>query len=113
VLRLVWQGGHDALDAGRLSALTAELSEQLESGHDATSEAPKALLRANTEAALAAGVFGVPAFEVDGRMFWGLEGLPMLRAYLEADPWFDGSDWDAVRQVPSGLVPHPAGIPAS
>jgi hypothetical protein len=28
----------------------------------------------------------------------------MLRAYLDADPWFDGSDWEAVSRVPSGLA---------
>jgi hypothetical protein len=61
------------------------------------------LLRANTEAAQAAGVFGVPTFGVDGKLFWGLDGLPMLRAYLDGDAWFDGPDWDAVSQLPSGL----------
>ena len=64
------------------------------------------MLRANTEAAQAAGVFGVPAFDVDGKLFWGLDGLPMLRAYLDADPWFEGPDWEAVRQLPSGLLPR-------
>lgn len=109
VLRHVWQGGQDALDAldaGRLAALAAELAEQIRPGQDANSEGPKALLRANTEAAQAAGVFGVPAFEVDGKLFWGLDGLPMLRAYLDADPWFEGPDWEAVRQLPSGLPPR-------
>ena len=107
VLRHVWQGGHDALDAERLKVLAAQLSEQMRPGQDMHSDAPKALLRANTEAAQAAGVFGVPAFGVDGKVFWGLDGLPMLRAYLAGDAWFDGPQWDAVPQVPSGL-PTPA-----
>ncbi|AOG22678.1 2-hydroxychromene-2-carboxylate isomerase [Acidovorax sp. RAC01] len=106
VLRHVWQGGHDALDAGRLSALAAELAEQIRPGQDAASDAPKALLRANTEAAQAAGVFGVPAFEVDGKLFWGLDGLPMLRAYLDADPWFESGQWEAAGQIGSGLPPR-------
>jgi len=105
VLRHVWQGGHDALDPARLAALVAELAEQLRPGQDVNSAAPKALLRANTEAAQAAGVFGVPAFEVDGKVFWGLDGLPMLRAYLEGDSWFDGPVWDAAPRTPSGLAP--------
>lgn len=105
LLRHVWQGGHDALDAERLRVLAGQLSEQIRPGQDMHSEAPKALLRANTEAAQAAGVFGVPAFEVDGKLFWGLDGLPMLRAYLAGDAWFDGPQWDAVAQVPSGLAP--------
>ena len=42
-------------------------------------------LRANTEAAIAAGVFGVPTLEVAGALFWGLDALPMARAVM-ADP---------------------------
>ena len=113
VLRHVWQGGHDALDADRLAELTTHLADQLRPGQDASSDGPKALLRANTEAAQAAGVFGVPMFEVDGKLFWGLDGLPMLRAYLDGDAWFAGPDWDAVRQLPSGLAPKNLATPAS
>jgi 2-hydroxychromene-2-carboxylate isomerase len=99
VLRHVWQGGHDALDAERLRVLAAATASRFAQGKTCTAMAPKALLRANTEAAQAAGVFGVPAFEVDGKLFWGLDSLPMLRAYLEGDAWFDGPQWDAVAQV--------------
>ena len=93
----------DALDPARLAALAEALAEQVRPGQDVNSDGPKALLRANTEAAQAAGVFGVPAFGVDGKLFWGLDGLPMLRAYLDGDAWFDGPAWDAVSQLPSGL----------
>ena len=86
-----------------LAALAEALAEQVRPGQDVNSDGPKALLRANTEAAQAAGVFGVPAFGVDGKLFWGLDGLPMLRAYLDGDAWFDGPAWDAVSQLPSGL----------
>ena len=50
----------------------------------------------------ARGVFGVPAFEVDGKLFWGFDSLAMLRAYLEGDTWF-GHDWDAAASVAQGL----------
>lgn len=100
LLRHVWQGGQDALEPARLQALATALAPQLRPGQD--SDAPKALLRANTDAAAAHGVFGVPAFEVDGKLFWGLDSLPMLRACLQGEPWFD-SGWDAAASVPSGL----------
>lgn len=103
VLRHVWVDGQDALDPARLDALGVALAEQIRPGQDA--DAAKALLRANTEAAQAAGVFGVPLFEVDGRHFWGLDALPMLRACLEGDAWFDGPDWDTAPRTPSGLPP--------
>ena len=101
VLRHVWQGGADALDAQRLDALRADLVEQLRQDA-AAPERAKQLLRQNTDAAVAAGVFGVPAFEVDGRVFWGLDSLPMLRAYLDGDAWF-ATQWDAAASVPQGL----------
>ena len=113
VLRHVWQGGLDALDAERLTQLAAELSEQQRPGHDASSDLPKRLLRTNTEAAQSAGVFGVPAFEVDGKLFWGLDGLPMLRAYLDGDVWFEGPGWEAASQVALGLPSKNQDIPAS
>ncbi|MDD2712837.1 MAG: 2-hydroxychromene-2-carboxylate isomerase [Simplicispira sp.] len=101
VLRHVWQGGHDALDAVRLTALDAELEPQRQPD-DADGVRAKALLRSNTDTAAARGVFGVPAFEVDGKLFWGLDSLPMLRAYLDGDAWF-GAGWDAVASVEKGL----------
>jgi len=107
VLRHVWLGGHDALDPQRLQALSDTLSAQERPDPQGPLVRAKALLRANTDQAAARGVFGVPAFEVDGRLFWGLDGLPMLRAYLQGDPWFDGSAWDAVPALPSGLPPAP------
>lgn len=100
LLRHVWLGGHDALDAGRIAALDAQLAEQFQPG-DAAAQRAKELLRANTDAALAAGVFGVPAAVVDGKLFWGLDGLPMLRAYLLGDAWFE-RHWDGAARVPNG-----------
>ena len=100
LLRHVWQGGQDALEPARLEALAAALAPQLKEGQD--SAVAKALLRANTDAAAARGVFGVPAFGVDDKLFWGLDALPMLRAWLEGDAWF-GAGWEASAQVASGL----------
>lgn len=45
----------------------------------------KDTLRSNTEAACAAGVFGVPTAIVEGELFWGVDSTPMLVDYL-ADP---------------------------
>ena len=45
----------------------------------------KDALKANTEAAAARGVFGVPSYEVDGEVFWGADSIDFVNAYL-ADP---------------------------
>jgi 2-hydroxychromene-2-carboxylate isomerase len=96
----VWVGGADAADPARLDAIT----QQLAPARDPMDDTVKAQLRAHADQAIAAGVFGVPAFEVDGKMFWGLDGLPMLRAYLEGDAWFDGPCWNAAQNVPPGVI---------
>jgi hypothetical protein len=55
----------------------------------------KQALQTHAQEAIEQGVFGVPSWVVDGRVFWGQDALPMLRAYLQGDPWFDGLDWQA------------------
>jgi len=94
IFRHVWQGGQDAADAQRLQTLTAQLAPM----RDVNDELAKIQLRSNTDDAIAKGVFGVPTFEVDGKLFWGLDALPMLKAYLDGDASFD-SDWDVAAQV--------------
>jgi 2-hydroxychromene-2-carboxylate isomerase len=100
VLHHVWRGGGaEAEDPARLAALTQALAPQ----RDPAGADVKAELRARTEAAVAAGIFGVPTVEVDGRLFWGLEALPMLAACLRGDPWFDGGSWDAAGAPRDGV----------
>ena len=47
-----------------------------------TSAEVKRSLRANTEEAIAGGVFGVPTFEYQGELFWGEDRLGALGARL-------------------------------
>jgi 2-hydroxychromene-2-carboxylate isomerase len=98
LLQHVWQGGLDANDPARLEALATQLTLR----HAPTDDAVKAMLRSNTAQAEALGVFGVPAFVVDGHVFWGFDSLPMLRAFLADDPWF-ASHWNDPAQVTNGL----------
>jgi 2-hydroxychromene-2-carboxylate isomerase len=100
VMRHVWRGGADANDAARLQAL----HEAVAPLRDPQSEPVKAELRAHTDVAIGRGVFGVPTLELDGRLFWGLDALPMLRAALQGDPWFDGPAWEAAAVAPPGVV---------
>jgi 2-hydroxychromene-2-carboxylate isomerase len=99
VMRHVWRGGGDATDPARLAALTRELAP----ARDPSSAEVKDALRAATDEAIAAGLFGVPTFELDGRLFWGLDALPMLRAALQGDAWFDGAAWDEAGRARPGV----------
>lgn len=96
ILRHVWRGGADAGDAQRLEALKQALAP----ARDPVSDDVKAELKANTDEAIARGLFGVPTYAVDDKLFWGLDALPMLRGYLEGDAWFSGGDWDAATRLP-------------
>jgi len=88
IFRHVWRGGADAADAARLS----QLQQQLAPTRDPASDEVKNALKQATQDAIAAGLFGVPTFAVDGKLFWGFDALPMLRAYLRGDEWF-GEPW--------------------
>jgi 2-hydroxychromene-2-carboxylate isomerase len=100
ILRFVWIGGQDASDAARWQAL----SDQLKPARSPQDLSVKAELQANTDAAIAQGMFGVPTMEVDGQQFWGLDALPMLRAYLLGDEWFASPQWQTAAALPSGVV---------
>ena len=99
LFRHVWCGGLDAGDADRLAELTA----QLQPGRDPGSPQVKQDLQAHTTQAIEQGLFGVPSFVVDDKVFWGQDALPMLRAWLLGDPWFEGPDWHSVQDIRVGV----------
>ncbi len=99
VLHHIWRGGGDANDAARLTGLTRELAPPF----DAKDERVKQALKDATADALARGIFGVPTVEVEGRLFWGLDALPMLVGQLRGEPWFDGPAWDREGAPRAGL----------
>lgn len=103
VFRHVWEGGLDALAPERLQALRSTLQTHIRTDADIAEQA-KNMLRNNTEQASATGVFGVPAFEVLGEVFWGMDSLPMLRDFLDGNTWFQSKAWENARDISSGLA---------
>jgi 2-hydroxychromene-2-carboxylate isomerase len=79
--------------------------------HDSLNLAPEAMIAAavkaeliaNGQAAIAAGVFGVPTAVVDSHTFWGVDSTQMLMAYLQSDAWFDSPAYTAVKNFPQGV----------
>lgn len=94
----VWETGLPADDAQR----AADLAQRLHVT-DWNTDAVKQRLRENTEEAIAAGVFGVPSVVWQGRVFWGVDGLPMLRAALEGDPRLSDASWAAAESIPAAI----------
>lgn len=103
VMAHVWAAGADPNDPARL----ADLQARLQPARAPSDPAVQAQLRANTDAAVAAGVFGVPTVVVDDRTYWGLDALPMVSAHLAGQTMPD-ADWDAVNAVPrDARLTHP------
>lgn len=103
----VWHGGADAADPARLAALQERLQDHMrQRGREwlaPDGDTVKQRLRANTDEALALGLFGVPAVVANGRVFWGFDALPMLRAWLAGDAWFSGGAWERAAQTAVGV----------
>ncbi len=99
IFRHVWQGGGVADDPVRFQALV----QQLQPKQSVDSSEVKAQLKDNTDEALMRGVFGVPTFVVDDKLFWGLDALPMMCQYLDNDPWFSTDCWQSVEKTPLGI----------
>lgn len=107
VLRHVWADGGDAVAPDRLDALRDTLADHMAARGDALADpqgdAVKQRLRANTDEALAAGAFGVPSFVLEGRLFWGLDALPMIKSCLDGEAWFSAGHWDSVTGIPAAI----------
>jgi 2-hydroxychromene-2-carboxylate isomerase len=86
VMDRVWSDGLDlSVEANWAATCLSVGLDPLKA--NALVEAPdtKAALRANTEEAITAKLFGVPTLRIGDESFWGLDALPMARAYLN-DP---------------------------
>jgi 2-hydroxychromene-2-carboxylate isomerase len=99
IFRHVWKEGGDPVSIDRLRALTEQLAPQ----QDPSSPQVKQRLIDATQNAITAGLFGVPTMAVDGKLFWGFDALPMLRAFLQGDAWFESGAWEAAQALPSGI----------
>ena len=66
----------------------------------AAGESVKHGLRENTDAAIRAGVFGVPTFVVDDNLFWGVDATAMLLDYLDNPQLFASDEMKRLRYLP-------------
>jgi hypothetical protein len=60
-------------------------------------------LRANTDAAIAHGVFGVPTLVVNGEAFWGADATDFARAYIADRSVLDNEEMKRVSALPVGV----------
>lgn len=101
----IWQRGEAGDSVEALAPVAAALGVDAAS---AQGEAAKAQLRANTEAAIAAGVFGVPtlAFDggpLDGMLFWGNDAHAFALAALRNPELLADPEMQRIATLPVGV----------
>ena len=108
IFKHVWCTGLEAADAERFAALQLHLLSQAHlTLKDPQSVEVKQMLQQQTQQAIDLGLFGVPSMVVNGQIFWGQDALPMLRAYLQGDAWFESADWLDAGKLPVGIRRSP------
>jgi 2-hydroxychromene-2-carboxylate isomerase len=95
----IWVDGLAADSPAALAPVAARLGVHDVEAAIAAPEVKQAL-RANTEAAIAAGVFGVPTVDVGGQRFWGQDATPMLQDWLAAPARFDDAEMRRLDTLP-------------
>ena len=95
----IWGEGGDVSDPDDFALVAADLGIQ-DFASACSSDRVKAELRAQTERAIAAGVYGVPTFEVNGELFWGADLTDMLLDYLNDPGLFEESEMRRIAQMP-------------
>lgn len=96
-----WAQGREVSNPAVLREVAAEQGlDAAALERETDGEAVKQQLRANTDAALAAGAFGVPTVFVRGQLFWGYDDLGAMTRFLEGrDPLGDAPDFSAWSNV--------------
>jgi 2-hydroxychromene-2-carboxylate isomerase len=98
----LWHDGRAGATAGELAAAGRALGiGDVEAAiNDA---AVKNALRANTDGAIAAGVFGVPTLMVGQDVFWGNDATPMIEDWLAHPQRFATEEYRRIADLPFGV----------
>jgi 2-hydroxychromene-2-carboxylate isomerase len=99
----IWAQGRAADSVEALAPLAARLGI---AGPAAALGDPavKAALRQHGEAALAAGVFGVPTLAIDGELFWGEDASGFAQACLASPELLDDPEMQRLASLPVGAA---------
>ncbi|GAB3099769.1 DsbA family protein [Lysobacter terrae] len=101
----IWKEGQPGDSWEALAPVAAALGIDRDA---AQGDVAKAQLRANTEAAIAAGVYGVPTLAFDGApfngtLFWGNDAHDFALAALRNPALLEDAEMQRVSQLPVGL----------
>lgn len=95
----IWRDGNAADSAEALREPAARLG--IDDVASAIADpAVKEQLRRNTEAAIAAGVFGVPTLSIGDELFWGNDAHPLMAAVLDDPDLLRQPEWQRLAELP-------------
>lgn len=95
----IWSHGHAGDSPEALAPVMARLGV---SPDVLAADGLKAALRANTDAAIAAGVFGVPTLAVGDALFWGNDAHDFAAAVLRDPALLDEAQMQRAATLPEG-----------
>jgi 2-hydroxychromene-2-carboxylate isomerase len=99
IFEALWTTGGEPADAQRFDELRGALG--VDPARLAEPEVKKAL-RQSTEQAAAAGVFGVPTFVAAGELFWGVDSVDFLNAFLADASLLESAEMQRLAALPVG-----------
>ncbi|MDR3386638.1 MAG: 2-hydroxychromene-2-carboxylate isomerase [Rudaea sp.] len=98
----LWRDGRSGADAAELAAIARALNiDNVENAINAAEV--KTSLRANTDAAIATRVFGVPTLRVGDELFWSNDATPMIEDWLARPDRFAGTEYRRIADLPVGI----------
>jgi len=100
IFRFIWRDGRALDTRADWQALATTLSVP-EADSLIAQQWVKDELRQNGERAMARGVFGVPAFVIDGEVFWGFDATGMAADYLRDPGWFQSAEIARIDGLPA------------
>jgi 2-hydroxychromene-2-carboxylate isomerase len=107
IFDFIWAEGRDPSDPSEFAALANSLGVA-DAGARIADQSVKTRLKSNTDEAIAAGVWGVPTFAIDGFCFWGFDSGQMMLDYLTDPSAFTSGEHARIARLPSGILRKPA-----
>jgi 2-hydroxychromene-2-carboxylate isomerase len=102
IFDFIWAEGRDPSDPSEFATLANSLGVA-NAGARIADQSVKARLKSNTDEAIAAGVWGVPTFAIDGFCFWGFDSVQMMLDYLTDPSAFTSGEHARIAGLPSGI----------
>ncbi|HVW52279.1 MAG TPA: 2-hydroxychromene-2-carboxylate isomerase [Trinickia sp.] len=112
IFRFIWRDGHDVASPEGFAAL-CDAMDYPQGVEAVEAQSVKDALKANTDRAMALGLFGVPTFVLDGELFWGEDATEMFVDCIGSRAWLDSPEVRRVSALPVGVQRRMPGAAAA